>query len=349
MDIHQLDTPAAVVDLDKLEAAIQKCQNYLDRYGLDNRPHIKTHKIPDIAHMQIKAGAVGITCQKLGEAEIMAQAGIQDIFIPYNIIGPAKLERLMDLARRVRLSVTVDNEFVARNLSTAFRSAKLTLPVLVECDTGGKRCGVQSPQAAAEMARFIQRQPGLVFGGFMTYPNNDGLDLFMRESKRLLAKAGISVERVSGGGTSCLWQAHTHPELTEHRAGMYIFGDRSTMKAGAVQLEDCSFKVITTVVSRPTDERGILDGGSKTFSSDLVGLEGYGMILEYPDARIYSLMEEHGLADFSMCRNKPGIGERVTVIPNHCCAVTNLFTQVYGVRKDQVEVTWPVAARGAIQ
>ena len=129
---------------------------------------------------------------------------------------------------------------------------------------------------------------------------------------------------------------------------MYIYGDRNTIKSGAIALEDCSFKVITTVVSRPTADRGILDGGSKTFSSDLLGLEGHGLILEYPEARYYGQSEEHGHVDFSQCAHKPEIGERVTVIPNHCCVVSNLFNQIVGVRSHKVEVIWPVAARGTL-
>ena len=349
MNINQLDTPVAVVDLDKLETNIAGLQHYLDKHGVANRPHIKTHKIPEIAHMQINAGAVGITCQKIGEAEVMAQAGIKDIFLPYNIIGHVKLERLMRLAHRVNLSVTADSEFTARGLSAAAQQAGVELPVLVEFDTGMGRCGVQSPQEAADLARIMAQSPGLHFGGLMTYPSNANTDPFAIETRKLLQRDGLAVERVSGGGTSCMWEAHTHPEVTEHRAGMYIYGDRYTLNSGAMQLEDCSFKVITTVVSRPTIDRGILDGGSKTFSSDLLGLEGYGLILEYPDAVIASQSEEHGHVDFSKCERKPEIGERVTVLPNHCCVVSNLFNKVVGIRDNQVEVIWPIAARGALQ
>lgn len=349
MDVNQLETPVAIVDLDRLEANIEKFQAYLSQHGIANRPHIKTHKIPEIAHMQIKAGAVGITCQKIGEAEVMAQAGIEDIFLPYNIIGPAKLERLMRLTRRVNLSVTADSEFTVKGLSAAAQAAGIELPVLVEFDTGAQRCGVQSPQEAADLARLIARAPGLHFGGLMTYPSNQNTDPFAQETKKLLKADGLEVERVSGGGTPHMWQAHTHPEVNEHRAGMYVYGDRYTLKSGAMTLEDCSLKVITTVVSRPTADRGILDGGSKTFSSDLLGLEGHGLILEYPEAVIHSQSEEHGHVDFSKCPRKPEIGERVTVIPNHCCVVSNLFNQIVGVRQNQVEVIWPVAARGALQ
>lgn len=349
MHIDELETPVAVVDLNKLEANIARLQSYLEGHGIANRPHIKTHKIPEIAHMQIAAGAIGITCQKLGEAEVLAQAGIRDIFLPYNILGLSKLERLIRLSRRVKLSVTADSEVTVRGLSAAAQRAGTTLTVLVEFDTGGGRCGVQTPEEAAALTRVITRSPGLHFGGLMTFPHNEKTAPFVRETKSLLVADGIAVERVSSGGTRSLWQVHTRGEITEHRAGTYAYGDRKTLMNGDMQLEDCALKVITTVVSRPTANRGILDGGSKTFSSDLMGLEGYGLILEYPNANFYGLSEEHGWVDFSACERKPDIGQRVTVIPNHCCVVSNLFNHIVGVRNDMVEVIWPVAARGALQ
>jgi D-serine deaminase-like pyridoxal phosphate-dependent protein len=349
MHIDELETPVAVVDLDRLEANIARFQRYLDQHGIANRPHIKTHKIPEIAHMQLAAGAVGITCQKLGEAEVMAQAGIKDIFLPYNILGEAKLERLARLARRASLSVTADSETTVRGLAEAMRRAGLSLPVLVEFDAGLGRCGVQSPHEAADLARLIARSEGLRFGGLMTYPTSQRAGEFARAARELLAADGIAVERVSGGGTPNMWQAHQHPDVTEHRAGMYVFGDRYTISSGAVRLEDCSFSVVATVVSRPTADRGIIDGGSKTFSSDILGLDGHGLILEYPEARFYKMSEEHGQLDFSACERRPQVGERVTVIANHCCPVANLFNQIVGARNGQVEVVWPVAARGMLQ
>jgi D-serine deaminase-like pyridoxal phosphate-dependent protein len=349
MKIDDLDTPVAVVDLDRLEANIAKSQRYFDEYHIANRPHIKTHKLPYIAHLQMRAGAVGITCQKVSEAEAMADAGLLDIFTSYNIIGAAKLERLMRLARRAKASVVADSAFTVRGYSEAARLTGIELQVLIEFDTGAKRCGVQSPEEAADLARLIVQSPGLRFGGLMTHPCNANSDLFVREVKSLLKVDGIAVERVSYGGTPGLWQAHTYSELTEYRAGTYVYGDRATIKSGAMTLDECAFKIITTVVSRPTAERGILDGGSKALSSDLLGLDGHGLILEYPEAKLYGLSEEHGHVDFSVCPHKPQIGERVSVIPNHVCVVTNLFNQIVGVRRDTVEAIWPVAARGALQ
>ena len=348
MHVNELETPVPVVDMDRMEANISRLQTYLDEHKIGNRPHIKTHKIPAIAQMQMDAGAIGITCQKVSEAELMADAGFTDIFIPYNILGRKKLNRLTSLARKVTISVTADSAITVRGLSKASQEADLTLAVLVECDTGAHRCGVQSPAEAAELACLIESLPNLHFGGLMTYPTNEHLDDFVRATRDLLKNNGIQIERVSGGGTPCMWQAHTHPELTEHRAGIYVYGDRLTLRSGAVRLEDSAIKIHATVVSRPTADRGILDSGSKSLSSDLHGLEGYGYICEYPDAKIYQLSEEHGHVDFSACASKPEIGERVTIIPNHCCTVTSLFDQVVGARNDQVEVTWQVVARGTV-
>jgi D-serine deaminase-like pyridoxal phosphate-dependent protein len=349
MHIDDLETPVAVVDLNRLDANIRRLQDYLDEHGIRNRPHIKTHKIPEIAHMQLAGGAVGITCQKLGEAEVMAQAGVRDIFLPYNIMGGRKLERLARLARRVQLSLTADSEYTVHGYSAAANDAGVTLPVLVEFDTGAGRCGVQTPDEAAALAKVIVGQPGLTFAGLMTYPANEQTEPFVEQTRALLASDGIAVERVSAGGTPTMWHAHEYPSVTEYRAGMYVYGDRKTVEAGAMTFDDCALQVVTTVISRPTETRGILDGGSKTFSSDKPGLAGHGYILEYPEADFYAMSEEHGHVDFSPCVVKPAIGERVTVIPNHCCVVSNLFNEVVGVRGGFVEVIWEVAARGRLQ
>jgi D-serine deaminase-like pyridoxal phosphate-dependent protein len=350
MHIDEIDTPALVVDLDAMEANLRDAQRYLDQHGLAARPHIKTHKIPALARMQVAAGAVGITCQKIGEAEVMADASLTDIFLPYNILGVAKLERLVALARRVSLSVTVDSEVVARGLSAAFQSAALELPVLVECDTGAARCGVSTPEAAAELAQAIARLPGLRFAGLMTYPNSPALDPFMRAARERLTAVGLPPERISGGGTPGLYEAHTHRELTEHRAGEYIYGDRSHFASGRMPLHRLAARVHATVVSAPTPHRVILDAGAKALSNALrPGLLGYGHIVEYPEARLYDLSEEHGHADFAACPRRPDLGERVTLIPNHICLVSNLFPHVHGHRQGLVEVIWPVAARGCLQ
>jgi D-serine deaminase-like pyridoxal phosphate-dependent protein len=349
MNLNELDTPAPYVDLDVFERDLHKLQAYLSQHNIANRPHIKTHKSTEIAQMQMAAGAVGVTCQKLGEAEVMAGAGIPDIFLPYNLIGNTKLGRLADLMTQTKMSVTADSLDTIQGLKQAARRAGQPLTVLVEFDCGAGRCGVQTPEAAAGLAREIAGDDHLHFGGLMTYPNRAEMNAFVREVRALIAKDGLAIERVSGGGTACMWQAHTHPELTEHRAGMYIYGDRGTLLAGAMSLDEISFRVAATVVSRPTETRGILDAGSKTLSSDKFALEGYGMIVEYPDAKITGLSEEHGNVDFSACATKPRIGERVTIIPNHVCPVVNLFDEIVQVRAGEVVGAWRVDARGKVK
>ena len=183
----------------------------------------------------------------------------------------------------------------------------------------------------------------------MTYPSNENTDAFVVEVRNLLGADGIEIEVVSGGGSPLMWQAHTHPEVTEHRAGTYVYGDRSMVNSGALAQDQVSFHVIATVVSRPTADRAILDTGSKTLTSDgATGARGYGLILEYPEAVIHKLSEEHGWVDLAASERKPEIGERVTILVNHCCVVNNMFNQIVGVRQGEVEVVWPVAARGLL-
>lgn len=349
MSPKELDTPCILIDLDKVEANINRLQRYLDEHGIMNRPHIKTHKLPEIARMQIDAGAIGITCQKLGEAEVMADAGFDDILITYNILGDPKLHRLTRLASRVRLCVTADSATTIHGLSHACASAGTEVGVMVEFESGKQRCGVQTPQEAATLTRLITSLPGLRFEGLMTYPTTEQTVPFVNETRTLLAADGIEIPCVSGGGTPRMWQAHQWKGITEHRAGTYVYGDRKTVSVGAMSFDEVAMHVLTTVVSRPTADRGILDAGSKVLSSDTLDLDGFGYILEYPEARIYAQSEEHGHVDFSQCSSRPEVGEKVTVIPNHTCVVTNLTDEVVCLRDGKVHEVWPVAARGMVR
>ena len=350
--IDDLDTPAVLVDLDRVERNLSRWQDHCDAHGLANRPHIKTHKLVELARRQRELGAVGIACQKLGEAEVMADGGLADILIPYNLLGPAKLGRAVELAGRVALRVSCDSAEVAAGLSEAFAGSDRTLGVLVECDTGAQRCGVQTPAAAVELAQRIARLPGLRFDGLMTYPSPGGqpqVRAFVAGALAELARAGLEAGIVSSGGTPDMWRAHTVEGVTEHRVGTYVYNDRMQIRAGSATLEDCALRVLTTVVSRPTAGRAILDAGSKSLSSDLYGLEGYGLIEQYPEARIDKLSEEHGHVELAATGAAPRLGERVTVVPNHCCVVSNLFDEVVAVRGDRVEARLKVAARGRVR
>jgi D-serine deaminase-like pyridoxal phosphate-dependent protein len=351
-----LDTPAVVVDLDAMDASIHRYQAYCNEHGILNRPHIKTHKVPAIAHLQVEAGAAGITCQKVSEAEVFVQAGLKDVLIPYNIVGAQKLERLCRLAKQATVTVCVDSEYTARGIAGAAHGEGVEVGLAVECDTGMHRAGVQTPEEAAQLARLIARLEGVRFRGWMTFPTSELTVPFMEEASRLIGTGGLRAEVCSGGGTAGMWRAHEAlPTVNEYRAGTYVYFDRSCVVAGAATWDQCAMRVHMTVVSRPTKDRAILDGGSKTMSSDPVSpvgsLEGFGRIVEYPEAVIRSQSEEHGHVDLSRCStaNRPEIGERVTVIPNHACTTVNMHDEVVGARNGKVEVIWPVQARGAIR
>lgn len=349
--ISEIETPAVLIDVDRVEANLKRAQAYANEHGLKLRPHIKTHKLPQFARRQVELGATGITCQKLGESEVMADGGLSDIYMPYNILGRPKLERLAALADRITIKVTADNETVVDGLSEAFAGRPAPIAVLVECDTGAGRCGVQTPEAALVLAQRIDRAPGLVFGGLMTYPGVgmwEKIDVYLKEALALLAKAGLEVKEVSSGNTPDLYRSHLVTSATEIRPGTYIYNDRSLINRGAATHEDCALTVLTTVVSRPTDGRAILDAGSKALTSDLLGCNGYGEILEAPGAVIAGLSEEHGHVDLSAATAKPAVGDRVHVLPNHACPVSNLFDIVHLVSGDRVVEVVPVAARGKV-
>ncbi len=352
MRVNELETPAVTIRLDRLEANIARAQAELDRHGVANRPHIKTHKIPAIARMQIAAGAIGITCQKLGEVEVFADAGAaDDILITYNIVGEAKAERLMHLSKRVgRLAVVLDNEVVARGLSEAARRLDADVRFLVECDTGMGRNGVQNPQEAFGLAQLARNLPRMHFEGLMTFPNSfPKTNDFFERALKLFGDAGIPVPIVSGGGSPALKTVEKFPMMTEHRAGTYVYNDVMMVTAGGAAWDDCAMQVRLTVVSRPAADRATLDAGSKVLTSDQYFLKDYGRIVEYPEARIVTLSEEHATVDLSDCKERPEVGETVNVIPNHCCVVSNMVDEVYGVRDGEIEVVWPVAARGKVR
>ena len=327
-------------------------QGYCDEHSLAFRPHIKTHKLPAIAHMQLRAGAVGITCQKLGEAEVMEAAGVRDILLTFPLVGAAKAERLAALAGEATISVVGDSDVVARGLSPALAGAGVEVGFLVEVDTGFARTGVQTPQAAAELAALVDSLPGLRFDGLMTYPTLPGTGPMLRAAIDEIEARGLEVGTVSGGGTPTFFTNHEVPEITEVRAGTYVYGDRSCIANGSVPLEDCALRIRATVVSRPTAERGILDSGSKTLTNDPAEETaggGHGLIVEYPEARVYALSEEHGHVDFSGCARRPEVGEVVTIVPNHACGCTNLHDEVAVHRSGRMVGFWPVAARGKLR
>ena len=352
MNVADLQTPSVTILLDRLAANIERVQATIAKHGIANRPHIKTHKIPEIARMQMAAGAIGITCQKLDEVDIFTDAEVaDDVLLTFNIVGAAKTDRLMELSSRVRrLAVVADNETVVRGLSEAGVRHGRDVPLLIECDTGFGRNGVQTPEAARALGRFAMNMPRIRFEGLMTFPNKaPGTGDFLSRAIALFEADGIAVPVVSGGGTPALLTLGDFPMVTEHRAGTYVYNDVMMMHSGIATLDDCAMHVRATVVSVPTPDRAIIDAGSKVLTREQYTVKDFGQLVEYPDAVVSNLSEEHGMIDLSRSAAKPKVGEVVSIIPNHCCVVTNMVDEVYGVRDGRVEVVWPVAARGGVR
>lgn len=350
--VSDLDTPAVTILLDRMEANITKTQERIAAHGLACRPHIKTHKIPAIAAKQMAAGAIGLTCQKVSEAEVFADAGVaDDILITFNIVGKTKTDRLMRLSERLkRLAVVADNEVVLRGLSEAGVRHGRDVPVLIECDTGFGRNGVQTPEAARQLAQMATNLPRIRFEGLMTYPCKAPQTTdFMSEALALLATDGIPVPVVSGGGTPALPDLSPFTMMTEHRVGTYVYNDVTMVNVGAATWDECAMHVRATIVSTPTPDRAVIDAGTKVLTREQYATAGFGRVVEYPEAVINNLSEEHGMIDFSRSEAKPQVGEVISIIPNHCCVVSNMVDEVYGVRDGEVEVVWPVAARGRVR
>lgn len=349
---REYGTPCAVIDMDRVERNIARIQKACDEAGIANRPHIKTHKNPTIAKMQVAAGAKGITCQKLGEAEIMANAGIDDILISYNLLGEEKMARLGALRARANVTVSVDNLTVIDGLIKVPHLAGRELRVVVECDTGRKRAGVETPAEAIELARELSAWPGLKFAGFLMYPTETGwaeAQRFFDEALAGVRAVGLEPEIVSTGGTPNLKNLGKLKGGTEHRFGTYIYNDRMQVAAGSATWDDCALHIYSTVVSRAAPERGILDAGSKTLTSDTGGLDGHGLILEHPEAKIARFAEEHGFLDLSRSNTRPNVGDVVRIVPNHVCVVVNMMDEVVMVRGEEIIGTLPVAARGKLR
>lgn len=349
---REYGTPALVIDMDRVERNISRIQAICDAAGVANRPHIKTHKSPFLARLQIQAGAQGITCQKLGEAEVMAEAGLDDILISYNLIGEEKIARLGALLAKTNVTVAADNAVVIAGLSHAGTAAGRPLPVVIECDTGRKRAGVETPTEAVTLAKQIADTPGLSFAGFMMYPTETGwpeAQRFYDEALSGVLQLGLDPGIVSTGGSPNLKNVGKLSGATEHRAGTYIYNDRMQVAAGVATWDDCALHVYSTVVSRAAPERGILDAGSKTLTADTGGLDGYGLILEHPEAKIARFAEEHGFLDLSKTNSRPVVGDVVRIVPNHVCVVVNMADEAVMVRGDEIIGTLPIAARGKLR
>lgn len=350
--VSDLQTPVPIVDLQIVQRNVRRWQEQCDRLGIANRPHIKTHKLVPLAKYQLDCGAQGITVQKLDEAEVMADGGVSNMLLTFNIVGRPKLARLAALAARTQISVVADSAEVVAGLGQVGEMAGRSITVLVECDTGGRRNGVQTPEEAVRLGALIDKTPGVQFGGLMTYPATHlrrETAAFLQEARDLLSRSQLDISTVSSGGSLDMWSEEGLAPITEYRAGTYIYGDRYLVEGGAMAADECALTVLSTVVSRPVTDRAILDAGTKALTSDLLGLQGYGTVRELGEATVYDLNEEHGFVDVSSSIHKPAVGDLLRILPNHVCPVSNLFDQVICMWGNELLGAVAVDARGGVQ
>jgi len=355
MKISDLDTPALLIDIDVMERNLARVASYARQHDLRLRPHTKTHKIPALARRQIELGAAGITVAKTTEAEVMLGAAPADLLIAYPVIGAAKLERLRAIAGKAEVTVAVDSLEAARMIS----DAGIQAGILVEVDVGLGRMGVTAGEATLLVEEII-KLPHIEWRGLAFYPGhlkdpNDSAGIAALQAAVLdlvdrFAAMRIPPIIVSGGSTPLLYQSHLIEGMNEIRPGTYIFNDRNTWAAGACAREDCAATILATVVS-VQGNRMMIDGGSKTFSSDKLstGGPGFGQIVEAPGALFHKMNEEHGYVDISQAERRFAFGDKVRVLMNHVCTAVNLQERIYGVRGGEVLETWSVAGRGKLQ
>jgi D-serine deaminase-like pyridoxal phosphate-dependent protein len=364
MHISELETPALLIDLDRMERNLCRVAQYAKQHNLRLRPHTKTHKTPAIGRKQIELGAAGLTVAKVGEAEVMLGSGTPDLLIAYPVIGGNKLRRLMEVARQARVAVALDSLEAAQQLSEAATAAGVTIGVLVEADVGMGRVGVAPGQPLVDLARAVSRLAGLDLQGVACYPGHirSAGEAFQPQIEKLIADvrqiaadfqaAGLPLRVFSAGSTPLLFESHRFPGVNEIRPGTYVFHDVNCVRAGEATFDDCAVTIMATVVSTSRPGYAIVDGGSKTFSSDfLAGTTeaSFGRVTEAPEAVFYNLNEEHGFLDVRQCGRSFRVGERLRIIPNHVCVAMNLHEQVYGIRGEQVEQVWRVEGRGKLQ
>jgi D-serine deaminase-like pyridoxal phosphate-dependent protein len=361
--LDDLETPALVVDLARLERNLDRAAGYASAHGLALRPHVKTHKAPEIAAAQLGRGAAGLTCATPREAEVMSAVG-DDLLVAYPPVGAARARRLAALPARVRLAVALDSLAAVEQLAAAARAAERTVGVYVELDAGMRRVGVQDDDALVALARAVREHPPLELAGLAFYPGHvrapvaeqgeavAALSARLDRAVAAMERAGVAPAVVSGGSTPTLWRSHEIARVTEIRPGTYVYNDRTTAAIGACAWDDCALSVLATVVSTAVPGQAVIDAGTKALGREpLRGAsgplaDGYGALLDRPDVAVTGLSEEHGILDLSATAWRPAVGERVRVVPNHVCIAVHLFDTVHGLRDGALETAWAVAARG---
>lgn len=356
--ISALPTPAPLVDLDVLERNIATMAAFFAERPARLRAHVKTHRAPAIARMQVAAGSHGITAPKVSAAEAMVDGGIDDVYVANQVVSPLAIARLADLARRATVAVAVDDARNVADLSAAAGERGVTLDVFIEIDAGMGRCGVQPGEPALAVARTVAHTPRLRFAGIHVYEGHvvQDPDAAVRkaetermldralESRDLIEREGIAVETVTCGGTGTYDISGVYPGITEHQSGSYVYMDPGY--AQKVPAFGLAFSLLCTVMSRPAPEKVITDGGLQVLASG----GGPVMAKGHPELEHRHLSEEHGsfLVREGEC-TALDTGDLIEVYPGHCCAAANLHDHVFAVRDGRVEAVWLATARGKSQ
>jgi D-serine deaminase-like pyridoxal phosphate-dependent protein len=356
--VDELDTPCLLLDLDAFERNISRMSEYCRSNGVAWRPHAKGHKSKSIARRLVEAGAIGMTCAKLGEAEVMADAGVRDLLIANPLAGPIKMRRLVELARRADPIVLVDHFDHVTALSAAARTGGVSIRVLIEIDVGLRRVGVAPGEPVVQLAQAIAARPGLRCAGIMGYEGHlltvadpvekrrriaDTMRL-LADSRELLARAGLPCPIVSVAGTGSFQITAEMPGITEIQAGGGMFMDLFYRTKCQVSDLDYALTILATVTSRPTADRAVMDAGRKTMNMELCMPEVQGR----PDLRLKSLSAEHGVIEVSPPGPSPAIGDRLTLIPGYADLTTVLHDRLFACRRGVVEAIWPLEARGRL-
>lgn len=358
--LADLETPIAVVDLDRLARNLDRAASYATAHGLSLRPHTKTHKSPVIARQQLDRGAVGVTCATTHEAEVMSEV-CDDILVAYPPVGAARARRIAGLPKHARVTVSLDSMVALNAIAAAALENRREVGVYVELDLGMHRVGLSSLDAAIALAREAASRPHLRFDGIAFYPGHvrqavarqteslTTLDAALCAAVESFERAGLRPPVVSGGSTPTLWRTHELRAVTEFRPGTYVYNDRTTASIEACVWNECALTVLATVVSTAVPGQAVIDAGTKALGREPIrgtDGEGFGALLDRPEVLVKSMSEEHGILDLSMTNWRPDIGQQVRVVPNHVCIVVHLNDVIVGARGDVVETTWPVAARG---
>ncbi len=342
-----------------MENNIVRMAKFARECGVELRPHVKTHKVPEIAKMQLQAGSKGICVQKLSEAEVFAVDGITDIFITNEVVGDVKLDRLSRLAERTRLAVAVDNVKNIRDLNRSCSERGIEIDVFVDVDVGMNRCGVGPPQAAV-LAKQIAAESHLKFRGVMGYEGHVGsgstreerVQLCQRsmnvvaDAKKRIGHQGITVDVVSVGSSVSVWTTAKHPDTTEIQPGMYIFNDCFLMDKEVATIEDCALTVLATVMSKLDENRAVIDAGSKAFQWDM---GKFPRPLKQQGVHVVKFSEEHGWLAIDGNSRRIRLGDKLEFVPYHCCTCVNEHDEMLGVRDSKVEKVWPILARGKMK